>query len=112
SQCRCMYLVSPACSKSLQFDDVKASRIELYTIQAILRARLARVGACNVERRGVAAAAESAIGGIAGSREVSERLTSGIKNVDPRFIARSGGSIDIAGRIERHAVDAASAAEV
>src|SRR5215510_15107436 len=97
---------------SLQLDDVMARRIERNSVEAVLRAHVVRVGAGDVERGGIVAAAKIAIRGVTRRWQIRKRLAGCVEDIDSSFIAGAGGGVNVARCVERHAVDASAAAKV
>src|SRR5205823_5020181 len=96
----------------LKLHDMIAAGVELDAIEAILRARLLRVGTCHIERGRRPTGAEDAVRRIAGCRDNGEQLAGGREDIDARFVAGPGSGVDASLGVERHAVDAATTAEI
>src|SRR5262245_25159401 len=90
---------------SLQSDDVMPGRIQLDGEEAVLRAWCFAIRTSDVQRGSIGAAAELAVGWVAGCGNQRQRLTGAIEDVYSRFVARPGGSIDVSDRVESHSVD-------
>src|SRR5262249_22496539 len=98
--------------ESLQLHDVMPRCIELNAVEAVLRARILRIGAGDVQRGSIIAAAKVAIGWVARRWQIREWLAGWIEHVNSGLVARAGGGVDVARGVESHAIDAAAGAEI